>query len=383
MEIIEKLKNRLGKKNGEMLVEYGAEKVQNTFEQIEGEEAYDEAAKTAIEEIKKHPELALEILATINEKISSKVAVNTVIQLPEEEEFSEKTAVKVTEQLDLEDKHKVTIIEESNLEYQNKMEIAKQLEDKEIRDKIQQELKEQEEQRSLEELKQIYNMCNEDTNELTLEKQLNEVMKNIHIDTESIQKERNRIIAKKIAFNYARFGTNIVSKQRNLMTPKEMCEMNIVQIAKEEYKKILSKYQTIKGDKIKEFNEQELNYNILNEIEATALTDGFNEEATFKEVRSMMKTLMFEERKELLIKLKEEIKNKRTRETYQDMKKSGIVDTLADFSEKERKKILEIFKNVIDKRRAMSQHLKVAESTPKIKEYKFNRTDPNNSEERD
>ena len=96
-----------------------------------------------------------------------------------------------------------------------------------------------------------------------------------------------------------------------------------------------------------------------------------------------MKTLMFEERKELLIKLKEEIKNKRTRETYQDMKKSGIVDTLADFSEKERKKILEIFKNVIDKRRAMSQHLKVAESTPKIKEYKFNRTDPNNSEERD
>ena len=366
-----RLKKKFRKKDIDKLAEHGAEKVQTTLEQIDGEEAYDEATKTAIEEIKKHPELAMKILATINENVSSKVVVNTVIKLPQEEEFSEKTAVKAAEQLDLEDEHKVTIIVESNLEYENKMQIANQLEDKEIRDKIQKELKSKEEERSLNKLDEIYMMCNQAVNEVTLQNEIEKVMKNLPFETEAIHQKINRIIARKIAFNYATYGTNIVSKQRYLMTAKKMCEINMVQLAKEEYEKIISENDSSKENKIKAFNEEELKYNILKEMEVTVLEEEIDEEESFNELKTMLKTLMYDERKELLIKFKEEIQNKNIRKTYQGMRKLGLVQILSELEQNKRERVLETLKDVIEKRIKAHTKLKVAKITPKIKESKF------------
>lgn len=316
-EIFKKLRNESNKAViEEKLIEHGAEKVQATLDQIEGEQAYDEATKTAIQEIKKHPELAMKILATINENVSSQVVVNTVIQLPNEDVFSEKTAVKATEQLELNDEYKVTIIEESSLGYKNKMKIAKQLEDKEIRTKIQKDLRVKEEQRALDKLEKVYKMCNEEINEIQLKDEIDRTMKSIHIDTDAIQEKKNRIIARKIAYNYATYGTNIVSKQRLLMSPKMMYEIDIIQMAKEEYEKIMNEYESIRGQRIREFNEQELNYNILKEIEATSMLEEFDEETAFKEIKNMIRLLPVDERKKAIQAFKS-VLEKRTKKVQE------------------------------------------------------------------
>lgn len=366
MKISKKIKKFVKRKDVEALAEKGAQNVQAILEQEEGEEAYKKATETAIEEIKKHPELAIKILTLINEKISSEIAVNTVIQLPKEEDFSEETTKKATEELSLEDNHIIAIIQESDLGYKDSMEITQQLSDEEIKKKVQQKLKKEEEQRSLSSLKQIYKKCNEEMNEAELEEELNKAMVNININTEKIQELKNRIIAKKIALNYATYGTNIVSKQRTLISAKQMYEANMVEMAKEEYKKIEEETATIKGEKIKKFNEQELRYKILREIEATEVSTKFNEEETLNEIISIMKTTLKEsERKAILIRLKEEVTNEKIRKTYESMKKTGITKILSELPENKREDVLEILKNVTSKR------LKVAEKTPKLKTSEF------------
>ena len=115
-EIIEKIQESFKNwmKDDGQLVKDGAEKVQNTLDQLDGNKAYDEAIKIAIEEIKQHPELAIEILGFINENVSAKVAVEAVKQLPSEEKFSEQIAVNATEQIDFRDGQIVDIIGSDN-----------------------------------------------------------------------------------------------------------------------------------------------------------------------------------------------------------------------------------------------------------------------------
>lgn len=361
-----KIKKFLIKKDIEALAKKGAQNVQMTLEQEQGEDAYIKATETAIEEIKKHPELAIKILTLINEEISPEIAVSTVIQLPNEENFTEETTKKAAAELRLEDDHIVTIIQKSDFGYEDSMEIAQQLSDEEIKQKIQQKLRDEEEERNLANLKKVYNRCNENMNEAELEAELNEVMRNVQFNTERIQEFRNRIIAKKIALNYAIYGTNIVSKQRSLISAKQMYEANIVEMAKEEYKKIEEKTESIRGEKIKQFNEQELRYKILKEIEATEVNTKFNEEETLNEIISIMKTTLTEaERKSVLIRLKEEVTNEKIRKTYEDMNNIGMTKTLSELSEDKRNNVLEILKTALNKR------LRVAEKTPKLKTAKF------------
>ena len=80
---------------------------------------------------------------------------------------------------------------------------------------------------------------------------------------------------------------------------------------------------------------------------------------------------MYDERKELLIKFKEEIQNKNIRKTYQGMRKLGLVQILSELEQNKRERVLETLKDVIEKRIKAHTKLKVAKITPKIKESKF------------
>lgn len=361
------------KKDEGELARLGAEKVQTTLEQLEGNEAYNEATKKAIELIKEHPELAIKLLETINENVSPKVAVEAVIQLPSEEKFSGKIAVDATEQINFGDEQLLKIISNSDLGYDNKVQIAEQLNDDRRMEKVKQELKVEEEQRVLAELQQIYKKCNEGMNDAELEEQLNKVTESIHVHTQRICTQRNRIIARKIAFNYAIFGTNIVSKQRGLMLPKQMYENGIVQIAKEEYEKIVKEYEgKIKGGEIKEFDEEKLEKNILEEIKATERNPDFNEKAALARIIEIMNTTMTpDERRVVLENLEQVVGNKDIREIYLYMIKSGLTKTLTKLPKSERENALGTLKKVILKRNFM-KNAEAADKTPKVKDYKFN-----------
>jgi len=340
-----------------LLIEHGAEMVQETFEQIDGEEAYDEATKTAIDFIKKHPDLATKILENINENISPTVAVNTVMQLPEKDVVSEDTMVKAIKKLDLKDEKKIEIIEEGGFGYKNKIEIAEQLEDEETRENMYQALYEEEEQRALIKLEKVYKMCNEEMNEVMLGQQLDKALEDIHIDSEAIREKRNRIVARKIAYNYATIGTTIVSKLRFVMSPKEMAQINIAQLVKEEHKILLKERENIKGRKIKPFNEEkieELNKKIDIELESTAnMYDDdkeYSEEIAFKELRRNMRQFGYNFRKSLIQMFNNIVQNANMMKSFESLYKSGIIQRLAELPEDERKKAIEIYGDALEKR---------------------------------
>lgn len=374
-KIIEKLKKIIEGWNvdEEELATRGANEVKTTLEQLNGNEAYDEAAKKTIELIKKHPGLAIKILETINEEVSTEVAVEAIIQLPSEKQFLGEIAVDAAKEIDFKDKQILKIISASNdLGYGEKVQIANQLNDDKRRDEVKQVLKKEEEQRVIDKLEEIYMICDENINENILEQKLVKLMEDMQIDTPAIRVNRNRIIARIVALNYARYGTNIVSKQRRLMSAKQMYENGIIRTAKEEYKKVVKEYGgMIKGIEIKEFDEEELEQNMLEEIKVTERDSEFDEKAVLERIiRMMQTTLPLEERKRILESLEQWILNKDIKETYLDMIESGLIGALSQLPHSERKNAFVRLKKATIKRN-LTRNVKVAEKTPRVKECKF------------
>lgn len=356
-EIIKRIKGKYNQDDLGKLAEQGVEKVQAALEEYKEETDIDEikvAVETAMEEMKKVPkrELAVEMIGNINENVSSEVAVNAVIQLTETEEFSEKTAVEVATKTDFTDEHIITIIEEGSIGYEGKTAIAETLKDEKIKEEIQQQLDDKEEQECLNKLKNIYSLCDENINELKLQGHYEKVMSNVGIHTDNIQEMINKIIGRMIALNFARYGSNIVSKQTSIMPALEMRKNNIEKIARAEYRKIVNEHKTIKGRPIKEFDEQYLMDSISAEIEAAAKTDEFDEKTAIKKMTESMYTFMrYDERKELLIEIQKEIESEKLRKINKKIRESKIIGQLTELEDDELDKVLETIGNVLEKRR--------------------------------
>lgn len=354
-EVIKKFKGKYNQNDLGKLAEKGAEKVQATLEEYKEEANIDEvqiATDTAMEEMKKIPkrQLAVEMIGNINENVSPEVAVNAVIQLTEADEFSEKTAVEVATKTDFSDEHIITIIEEGSIGYEGKTAIAETLKDEKIREEIQQQIDKEEEKQCLQKLNKIYLLCDEDINELKLKKHLDEVMKDVHIDTNDIQEIKNKIIAKLIALNFARYGSNIVSKQTSLMSALEMRNNNIVRIAEAEYRKIEHENEAIKGRQLKKFNEHDLMDSISAEIEAAAKTDTFDEKTAIKKMTDSMYTfLRYDERKELLTAIQKEIENEKIRKTNKKIRESKVIEQLAELPESELNDVIKTLEKTLGK----------------------------------
>jgi len=387
--MIKKFGDRYKKQDIKELAEQKTEKVEEIYDSSKKDETKDEvqlATEVAVEEILKYPEqdLAVEMIGMINENVSTEVAVNAVIQLTEEEKFSEKIAIEAVTQNDFNDKNIKEIIQKSSIGYEGKTAIVETLKDEQARDEMQEQIDSKEEQKCLKQLHRIYLLCDENINEAKLEKQLNEVMENTPIHTDAIQDIINKIVARLIAFNFARYGSNIISKQKSLMPASKMREVNIVEIAQEEYQKILKEYKTINGKKIKEFNANQLINSISIEIESAAKTDGFDEKRVLGEIAHSLKTfLRYDERKKWLIETQNEIENDKKRNTISKIRESGVIEQLSELPEDELEKVLKTLGKVLDERKNKEHRLKVAETTPKIKSYEFTTKAKKSDEERE
>lgn len=388
-EMITKFMNKNKRQDIKELAEQKAEKVGEIYESSKEDDTKDEvqlATEVAVEEILKYPkqDLAVEMIGNINETVSPEVAVNAVIQLAEEKEFPEEAAIEVATNNDFSDEHIITIIEESSIGYEGKTAIAETLKDEKTRDEVQQQLDDEEEKKCLKQLHAIYLLCNEDINELKLKENLEKVLNNVHIHTSAIQDVINKIIGRLIAFNFARYGSNMVSKQTSLMPAIKMRENDIVKIASKEYRKIINEFKTVKGRPIREFNEQQLIDSISEEIEASAKTDGFNEENAFKYIRNLMNTFMrYDERKKFLISMQKEIENDRMRNTNKKIREYGIIEQLSELPEEEQEKVLKTLGKVLEDRKNKENRLKVAKTTPKIKSNEFTTQAKKSDEERE
>ena len=290
------------------------------------------------------------------------MAVNTVTELPENQ------VIHVVENVPLQEEDKITIIENGDLGYDSKRKIAEQLEDEEIRGKVYQELYDGEERRALERLEELYDSCNEEMSEVVFEQQLRKIMEDVLIESDLVQEKINKIVARKIAYNYAVIGTTIVSKLRFVMLPKEMVERNIVQVVKEEHKKILKERKGINGKSIKPFDEkqiEELNKNIDIELESTAnMNDDdkeYSEEIAFKEFRRNMGRFRYNARKVIMKKLNSIIQNDKKMQAYKDIEDAGLAQRLADLPDEQRKKVIETFMEALDKRQVAKNQTQATE----------------------
>lgn len=243
---------------------------------------------------------------------------------------------------------------EAQLSLEDKFELAKGgIQNPDLKDEKLEEIEEEkrekqrkEEIADLNSLESLYRRCDENIGDWQLVEELNKKMKMVRRVTPKIEEMKRKIVAKKIACNYAKNGTSTVYILANVIPAIEMGKMNMPELARREYETI-EKNPNLKNKSRKKFNEQELRDNILAEVESEA-EKRFNETEAFKELESMLKILPVEERKKQIEGLKAIIKDSKLRATVEQTK--GLIDELSKIPEEKRLKVISSIQDVVEER---------------------------------
>lgn len=161
----------------------------------------------------------------------------------------------------LPDEEIVSAIEsDDNLKLKHKEVLAAGIGDKETRLEVEKDIRTQkeiaEEQRTLSTLNELYENC-----ENIPERILTDKIKGLSIQekTESIQKILDKIVARKIADDYSKFGSTMLDTLKNIVSVEDMYEYHIADLAQEEYQDKISRgIQTEKS-----YNKRDFEDNLL------------------------------------------------------------------------------------------------------------------------
>ncbi len=396
MNIKEFIAKIFPKRNLEMLAAQEAEKLKKSIEQEKEnadddekilqasvEEAYnryDGITKNMTKEQKqKFGEIYVNFL--VEKKGIPYAAARVVVSaMLEDEEIDNEPVKGIAKQLP--DKEIDKLISTSDIPLKEKYEIVKEgIEDPELQDAKLEELdeekenerKEEEEKRKkiekniIEKLNIIYDNCNLRQGDNDVVKEISKVV-GMNPNTTEIKKLEKEIIAKKMAYNYARFGTTIISSFTGIIPAIEMNEVDMARMTRIQYEEIIKETDKIDGVKIKEFNEEELRDKILSEIKSISFDE--EEKQALKELNGVLKTLSPKERIEQIKNMTESVKDTDLRKTQRETKK--LMKNLSRLPEHSRKIAIKGFEEVLAKRIQIQKGMKSAEKIPQFKTFKFN-----------
>lgn len=377
-DFFEKIGFKFGKPKVEQIAAEGLEVVQAAIKEVEGKDAQAVATEGLLGIARENPSAIFKILEAV-QKEYPEVVIEAVKQLPKEDEFSGATVVKAAEHLGLGEEAKIEIIQEGNMSFKHEMQLVETLEDEDTIEEIKKQREEKEEQRSLRKLESLYEECNEDMHEGELEEKLKRVMNDIYITTDRIEQAKNRIIARLIAFNYAQYGTTIVSKLRTIISAQEMYDASIVELAKQEYEKIINEYKEIKGKPVKEFKEEELRFKIESEMKATAKKSKYNEIEAVRNLQRKIQSMSDEDKEYWLKNIQNILGNPNIAKTMKNVLEAETLEKLSKLPDIEQRKVLETTNGVLEKHNVKNN---ISKATPKVKSYRFNGELKKDGEER-
>lgn len=365
-EFVRRLRFAFSNADIEQLAEQGAEKVKrNVQEAKESDEDIEKVAEMAYEQ---YQELTKNMTKEEKGKFAEKyanflvvkkgipfdVAYNYIIMMTGEQEVDNKYVIEPAKKLPDAKVSALISGDGAQLSLEDKIELAKGgIQNPDLKDEKLEEIEEEkrekqrkEEIKNLSILEELYRQCDENMGDWRLVEELNRRLKGIKIVTPKIEEMKRKIVAKKIALNYAKNGTSMVYILANVIPAIEMGKDNMPELAKREYE-TLQKDSKLKMDIMRKFNEQELRDNILSEVESEA-EKKFNETEAFTELESMLKILPVEERKKQIEGLKNIIKDSKLRATVEQTK--GLVEELAKMPEEKRLKVIGSIQSMVAER---------------------------------
>ncbi len=365
-EIIKRLKFAFSSADLEKLAEQGAEEIKkNVQEAKDSDKDIESIAEMAYEQYQaitknmskeEKGEFAKKYADFLVEKkgIPFDIAYNYIIMMTGEKEVDNKYVIEPAKKLPDAKVSELISENEAQLSLEDKFELAKGgIQNPDLKDEklgeIEEEKREKqrkEEIADLNSLESLYRRCDENLGDWQLVEELNKKMEKVRYVTPKIEEMKRKIVAKKIACNYAKNGTSTVYILANVIPAIEMGKMNMPELARREYE-IIEKNPNLKNKSKKKFNEQELRDNILAEVESEA-EKRFNETEAFKELESMLKILSVEERKKQIEGLKAIIKDSKLRATVEQTK--GLIDELSKIPEKKRLKVISSIQSIVEER---------------------------------
>lgn len=365
-EIIKRLKFAFSSADLEKLAEQGAEEIKkNVQEAKDSDKDIESIAEMAYEQYQaitknkskeEKGEFAKKYANFLVDKkgIPFDIAYNFIIMMTGEKEVDNKYVIEPAKKLPDAKVSELISEDEAQLSLEDKFELAKGgIQNPDLKDEklgeIEEEKREKqrkEEIADLNSLESLYRRCDENIGDWQLVEELNKKMEKVRYVTPKIEEMKRKIVAKKIACNYAKNGTSTVYILANVIPAIEMGKMNMPELARREYE-IIEKNPNLKNKSKKKFNEQELRDNILAEVESEA-EKRFNETEAFKELESMLKILSVEERKKQIEGLKAIIKDSKLRATVEQTK--GLIDELSKIPEKKRLKVISSIQSIVEER---------------------------------
>lgn len=277
MSILDKF-NAILEKQKEKKLEQGVKEVENVYDKTKTEEeGINEAARKVIELIEQDPELAVKVLANIqeSEKLPKKVVVEAIKQIPNTEQIEdpEKTIIKTVEELPLQTEDIKSIISQADVSLETAKQMTDQIPNKEARqeeknrleqiekEKLEQKEKEREKE-VLKDLRELYAKCDKiEGSDLT--EKLSGIKK--QEKSQKISEAINQILARKAAIEWTQFGTTRLPSMYTVITPEEMIEIDFPNLVEQEYADIKDK-QKYAITKVYEFDKNNLQKLILKGI---------------------------------------------------------------------------------------------------------------------
>lgn len=326
-DIINKIFQR---KDPVALAQKGIEQVQEVIEYAEQDKTdnvVDDTVKVAIEAtekltIKMSEEqkgiFAQEVAKFLVQKpeIPNDVPTEYIGTMMKNEDIPNKYIIKPAKALPDSKLSKIT--QKTSIPIDDRKELLGSIEDKKIKQQQQEQL-EQEEKRIIEmkkrrvidSLERIYEKCEEIPSDSDISDQIYNILytdnrtltENArYLSKEEIEKEKAKIIAKRIAYNMNRFGYTRLQYLSKTLSAKDMKRLEVISMAIDEYSKI--------EEKNRKFNEEQLVADIAGMESKDIEENVYNEKQEFEKIIYKLLQLSPEERKDIIKKINNYVSRK-------------------------------------------------------------------------
>lgn len=210
------------------------------------------------------------------------------------------------------------LTQKTSIPIDDRKELLGSIEDKKIKQQQKEQL-EQEEKRIIEMKKRrvidsfvrLYEKCDEIPSDSDISDQIYNILYTVngaltenakYLSKEEIEKEKSKIIAKRIAHNMNKFGHTRLQYLSKALSVEDMKRLGVVSMAMDEYSKI--------EEKSKKFNKGQLTADI-DRMEIKSIEEsGYDEKQEFEKIRDKLSQLSPEERKDAIKKINDYVSRK-------------------------------------------------------------------------
>ncbi len=361
-EVNEKIKSVFGKQNHESFVEKEIKKVEEKIEKANNEDTTKKETEDAVKMLydsineitrKKTPEEKGEIIGLLVRKLSEKENDIVAEQIPvavvekileDSDEINTKHLVEPVGMLP--DDKVAEIVQNDDIPLTERKKIAQEAIDSDERrrqelDKIYKEENKRnkiKEQKFLKRLQMLYKQSEMNKSDIQISDSIQEIIKQAETITPNMQHEINKVISRKIAYNYRQYGCTFLTRWKDIFSAKDMLRFDIPSLVEQEYMEFSGEGKLGKDQQIKRVVLKEISKYVDNE---------YNEEEEIENMLIMLKSYNEDERRKLIETFKSVLQNDKDGRTYRSIINNGLVDVFEGVSEEKIDKMINRIKESV------------------------------------